>query len=126
MAKRSAMRRFGTGCVITMDDEIVSAGWSHMSHLQLCELESMHSEIHALGRGRHLNLNGAVAWTATVSFKSGNLTNARPCLTCSVALRSAGIKTVYYTERGTTELGYINLESDLVGLKVYKKRGSYV
>jgi len=53
--------------------------------------------------------------------KSGNITLSAPCLTCAIALKSAGINDVIFS----TKFGYkiINLEDDLSHLKVYAKRG---
>lgn len=119
IALRSPQKRFMTGSILLTKDGHEIAGWSHKSNVRLHNLESVHAEIHALGRGRHMNLEGATAYIATVARKSGNITNSRPCLTCAIALNSVGIKTAIYTIDNAT-YGVLDLTEDLSGLKVYK------
>jgi len=117
---RSTHKRHMTGCVIVKKNNILSDGCAHSSSLRLRELISMHAEIHALARGRNEDLTDATAYVMTMARKSGNLTYSAPCLTCAVALRSAGIKEAFYT----TKKGFamLDLEKDLSHLKVYKRR----
>lgn len=122
LAQRCAFKRFGTGAIIVADDHVVSEGWAHMSSLRIKELHSIHAEIHALGRCRHIDLwqyNNVVIYIATVGKSNNRVTIAKPCLTCSIACRSAGIsESCYTTNKERPE--YLNLGSDLIDLKVYK------
>lgn len=120
-ANRSTHKRYQVGALIVRRGEIVSDGCAHSSSHRLTELESIHAEIHALARGRHLDLRGATAYVLTLARKSGNATLALPCLTCAIALRGAGIKRVFYsTQAGFKEL---DLDDDLSHLRIYRKRG---
>ena len=102
----------------------VGTGWSHVSSLRLNNLYSIHAEIHALARCRHLDLKNATAYISTVSRKSGNLTSAKPCLSCAIALYSAGIRTAIYTI-DNANYGVLDLTKDLSDLKVYKSKDDY-
>lgn len=119
---RSTHKRHMTGCVIVnRKNKILSNGCSHSSSFRLNELHSIHAEIHALGRGRHEDLDRAIAYIGTKARKSGNVVNSAPCLTCAIALRAAGIFDVFYTI-GENEFKYLNLEDDLSHLKIYPRR----
>lgn len=120
IAKRSSCRRFLVGCVLVKDEEILSSGWAHMSQMKLKEVPSVHAELHALLRARHLDLTGCTAYIATIAGKSGNITCAKPCLTCYTALKNAGIETIVYTDKiGPTTI----LLADMIekSLKIYSK-----
>jgi deoxycytidylate deaminase len=124
---RSTHKRHMTGCVIVKKNKIVSNGCAHASSFRLNELASIHAEIHTLARGRHEDLNGAIAYIMTIARKSGNYAYSAPCLTCAIALRSAGIRTVIFTngenhpmKHGWNE--HILEDQYLSGLKVYPKR----
>lgn len=124
--KRSTHRRHQTGCVIAnKGGEILSSGCSHASSLRMNELHSIHAEIHALGRGRYRNLKDATAYIATMARKSGNFVFSAPCLTCAIALRSAGIGWVVYTNGENKDSCDIHNLDQLIkskGLKVYPRR----
>lgn len=121
MANDSPMRRFATGAVIfSKRGEILSKGCSHISSLRLHSLYSIHSEIHALHKVRHLNLYGATIAIATIARKSGNLTSAKPCSVCASMLYAAGIREAIYTVDNCTH-ATLDLEKRM-GLKVYKSR----
>lgn len=119
VARRSHFKRFMNGSLFVLDDEIISNGWSHFSHVRLNETSSIHAEIHALGRARHTNLEGATAYLAAISRKSGNVTNSRPCLACAIAMRAAGIEQVVYTT-SPSKYAILDLEEDLSNLKIYR------
>src|SRR5262245_2190977 len=120
IAKRSPMLRYQTGCVLVKNNEIISNGWSHKG-TNLGSLYSMHAELHALARGRHLDLRGAEAWIATISKKSGNLTSGKPCIRCIIALKSTGIENVYFTTKNDPPIfSYLQTEWFLEEFKVYK------
>lgn len=122
--KRSTHRRHQTGCVIVdKKGDILSTGCSHASSLRMSELHSIHAEIHALGRGRYENLQGATAFICTMARKSGNIVYSAPCMTCAIALRSAGILNVVYSNK-IGGFQRMDLEKQLTGLKVYPRRKS--
>lgn len=124
LAERSRFKGFGTGAVIVRKNKIVSEGWSHMSSVRLKQLWSLHAEIHALGRCRHLDFipSSAVIYIATIRKTTHTITFGKPCLTCAIALRSAGIGIAYHSEPDGT-FSMLDLESDLSALKVYPPNG---
>jgi len=115
---RCTFKRFKTGCVVVKDRKVVSAGWSHFSEIRRNDLFSVHSEIHSLGRARHLDLTGAVAYISNISRKSGNIALAKPCVSCAVALYSSGIRYAVYSIDKANH-GVLDLSEDLSELKVY-------
>jgi deoxycytidylate deaminase len=121
IARRSTMRSHKTGALIMRDTTIISNGWSHTPHYQLSNHQrSIHAEIHALARGRHLHLSGTTIYVATVSGKSGNFVSAKPCLDCAIALRTAGVFRVIYSTHGGQEEMWLPGDSDFADLKVYR------
>ena len=120
IAARSSIGRHQTGAVISLDGKIVSNGWSHVPHYKLRSKRSLHAELHALARARHLNLYNAIICIATIARKSGNYVSAKPCLDCAIALKAAGISQVYYTLNNDWN-DYLNLEAPATfhDLKVY-------
>lgn len=121
IARRSTMRSHRTGAVIARDGVVISNGWSHTPHYTLSNGQrSIHAEIHALARGRHKSLDGAEIFIATVSGKSGNLTNGMPCLDCAIALRAAGVYAVHYTFYKDVRKLWLPSESHFADLKVYR------
>ncbi len=121
MARRSPLDGHKNGTVIARKGEVLTTGWSHVSHLVgLYGLHSLHAEIHALARGRHLDLTGVTVINACFT-PAGLLTNARPCLTCAIALRSAGCTQVIYSSAHVS-WGVLTLDYSLKGLKLYGAR----
>jgi len=120
IAKRSSTGKYMMGAVI-MDrhGNILSNGWSHVPEMRRWPFFSLHAEMHALARGRHLDLDGKVCYIAAVSKKSGNVTSAMPCLHCAIALLSAGIREVYFTLNKPPYCGIMDLNGSLRQLKVY-------
>lgn len=121
VANRSSIRSFKTGAVIWSYGRIVSNGWSHVPHYKLRSKRSLHAEMHALARARHLDLEGCDIAIATLSGKSGNIVGAKPCLDCAIALKAAGIRFVHYTVTGSDyRMMDLSNESIFEGLKVYE------
>jgi deoxycytidylate deaminase len=120
ITNRSPLKRHMVGCILVSNNKIISNGWAHIGQYRLAEVNSMHSELHALGRGRHRNMKGATAFVMARARKSGNITFGRPCLCCSIALKSAGVEKVFYSTSGNS-FKCLNLEDDLSKLKVYIK-----
>lgn len=125
IARRSDIRKHKTGAVILKDAKIVSNGWSHVPHYKLRSKRSLHAEIHALGRARHLDLKGAVVAIATIASKSGNVVGAKPCLDCAIALHAAGVMHVHYTINSQWN-DSLNLSAPAIfdDLKVYERNGN--
>lgn len=124
MAKRSSTGKYAMGCVIVnpQDNTIITNGWAHVPTMRNWKHYSLHAEMHALARGRHIDLYGSVAYVAAMSRKSGKFTTALPCLDCAIALLSAGVAIVYYTTPDTNVIGTLKAEaipSMLSELKVY-------
>lgn len=132
IAERSTHRKHMTGCIIAdvsgKTPVIVSQGWSHIGNWDYgTGLYSVHAEIHALIRARPLSIKGCIAYVGTIARKSGNITNALPCLTCATALVAAGIEDVVYSVSGIGTLVQwkaTNLPNAIknADLKIYKER----
>jgi deoxycytidylate deaminase len=106
-ATRSPLPRFQTGCVIVNRDELVTLGWSHTSSVKLACYRSVHAELHALGRCDQRALKGATISIVTLSRKSGNRTDAMPCLHCMRNIVRVGInKIIIPGPNNTTEIIY--------------------
>lgn len=120
MAERSSLKRFQVGALIHKDGEI-STGWAHMSDLQLQNYISIHAEIHALWRANPKFLDGADCYLVTISAKSKNKTNSKPCETCMAHLYDAGIRKVYYTV-SNDEYGIIDFRKGFPEIEMIKTR----
>ena len=121
VTSRCPHKRHLVGAVIVSKrGEIISDGCAHTPNIRLTEFTSVHAEIHALGRGRHSDLEGSTAFVMAIARKSGNVVTGKPCISCAIALRAAGIETVFYS----TPAGYqeLDLEKDLSKLKVYRRK----
>jgi deoxycytidylate deaminase len=120
MAERSSLKRFQVGALIHKDGEI-STGWAHMSDLQLQNYISIHAEIHALWRANPKFLDGADCYLVTISAKSKNKTNSKPCETCMAHLYDAGIRKVYYTV-SNDEYGIIDFRKGFPEIEMIRTR----
>ncbi len=126
IAGRSSIGKHRTGAIIfNKHGVIISNGWSHVPHYKLhSEKRSLHAELHALARGRHHKLKDASICIATLT-RSSNIVNAKPCLDCAIALRSAGLRTAYFTVNSFTD-EWIELahEFHFDDLKVYERNSN--
>lgn len=121
IARRSHNKKHKTGCVIAYPgDEVISTGWSHSGVWCIGDLYSVHSEIHAILRGRHVNLEGCVAYISTLT-KSGKRTSAKPCVSCATALVAYGIDYAICTT-STGDIEVVHLLEAIDTLKEYRKR----
>jgi deoxycytidylate deaminase len=120
IAKRSDIRKHKTGAILIRNEKIISNGWSHVPHYKV-RGRSLHAEMHALARARHLNLNSTECVVFTLSA-AGNRVSGKPCLHCAIALRAAGITTVTYSHPyfGWASLDLFD-ESTFDDLKVYER-----
>lgn len=120
IAQRCNFKRFQVGAVLVdKNGHVLSQGWAHVPETRLTTALSMHAEIHALARAKHVDLRGTFCFVATISRKSGNRTNSRPCATCAVALRAAGVVAAVYTTGNETH-ETLDLEAPFYGLKLYQ------
>jgi deoxycytidylate deaminase len=119
LAKRSSIRTHKTGCIIARGGEVLSTGWSHVPPMRA--RRSIHAEMHALARGRHINMNYATAYIATINGKSGNTVESRPCLECAIGLRAAGIHLATYTFYDSILSMIIDEELERHNLRVYNR-----
>lgn len=92
IAHRSPLGRYKTGALLIRDDEILSTGWSHVGSIRHASTYSVHAEMHALMRARHLDLEGAICMTITT--RGMRAFAALPCANCARALTKAGIEAV--------------------------------
>jgi len=121
IAKRSRCGKYAMGCVIrTRDNKTVSNGWAHVPEMKEWRLYSLHAEIHAIARARNTGLENTIAYIAAVSNKSGNVSLAKPCRDCAIALFSAGVKEVYYTTAPFTIPQYLSLFHAMDHLETFK------
>jgi deoxycytidylate deaminase len=123
IAERSPARKYMTGCVIANSEgDVIATGWSHTGTWRMRELYSVHAEMHALIRSRHLFFASTdQAYIATIARKSGAITLGRPCLSCATALLRSGIGRVNYTvKENLNRSEHINSEM-MVCLKVYNR-----
>lgn len=67
--------------------------------LRLKQLRSVHAEIHAVIRGVRSDLQGSEVYVATISKRSGEITSARPCVTCTALMQKVGVRAVHYTTK---------------------------
>lgn len=125
IAKRSTHKRYLTGAIIfDKRGEAVSTGWSHTG-FKMYNMLSVHAEMHSLWRARHLDLNGFSIYIVTIAGKSGNVTTAKPCINCAIALRSVGIDKIYYSMPGGNIFGPTNFEDELEELKNYSIENNF-
>jgi deoxycytidylate deaminase len=100
MALRSPVRRFQTGAIIVRNNKIISAGWSHASETNMACYRSMHAEHHAITRCDSSQLADSTIVIVTVSRKSGNMTDATPCIFCMQNIQRVSIKEIITTTSG--------------------------
>jgi deoxycytidylate deaminase len=120
IAERSTLKRFNVGAMIVKDGDI-STGWAHMSDLQLQKYISIHAEMHALWRANPKSLDGADCFLVTLSAKSKNRTNSKPCESCMAHLYDAGIRKVYYTV-SNEEYGIVDFRKGFPDIEMIKTR----
>lgn len=125
ISKRATCKRGSNGCVITIDDRIVSSGYNGPisnqphCHEKYCDLSkpcirSVHAEANAIyaAARQGIKLEGAIIYSTS-----------RPCEKCFQAISSSGISKVYYRLDYTTDLkskNEIELMFNLAGIKLVK------
>lgn len=97
-ARRSSIRGYQTGALITNTGGMVSQGWSHRSEIRYSQTPfSCHAELHAINRAKQSRLIGATIYVATVRRKSGNIVSGKPCPICEDIILKVGIERVVHT-----------------------------
>lgn len=114
LAKKLSYRspsKFKLGCVIADKNKIVSMGFNDMnkSHPKTLDpWKTLHAEVHALiGLPRDFT-KGCNAYVYRET-KDGKRANSKPCESCQMALKLAGIKKVYYTTATAPFWGELDL-----------------
>ena len=98
LSKRSNHRQHQLACVIVKGNRIVSYGWNQLKTTPVAKnkYNMLHAEIHALiGQ----SVKGCTAYVYR-EHRNETLAMSKPCPSCELALREAGIKKVYYTKEG--------------------------
>lgn len=95
------------GATIVLGNYVVSNGCSQeKSHTRQHQYDTrmnyhgtrskLHAEIDALITSGRVDLTGAEIYVYRED-KNGNIANSRPCVSCTQALKDAGVKHIYYT-----------------------------
>jgi tRNA(Arg) A34 adenosine deaminase TadA len=91
------------GCVIVKKNAVLSAGFNNKNKTHTRSnhpFKTLHSEIHALLGLDFKDTQGAVAYVYR-EIADGTPAMSRPCPSCMMALKIAGIKRVFYTTDGS-------------------------
>jgi len=102
LARRVSLKspsKYKLGCVIVSKNKIINVGFNDMNKTHPkanSAYKTLHAEIDAL-----IGLDTSITKGCVVylyrEYKSGQPAIAKPCPSCELALKKAGIKTVYYT-----------------------------
>lgn len=109
VSKASTRKKAKIGAIIVIGNYIVSDGVSREKthpiqyrYDRMMDYHShrgnLHAEIDALISSGRTDLTGADVYVYRED-KNGDIANCRPCVSCTQALKDAGIKHVYYTTR---------------------------
>lgn len=101
LASKSDHHQHKLGCIILNKNRIVAQGFNKVktSPKSNNKYNMIHAELDALRKLR----NRAEGYTALVyrSTRGGALALSKPCVSCHLALKQAGIKKVIYTTETT-------------------------
>lgn len=103
LAKRMSLLSpspYKIGCAIIKKRWIISLGFNNMTktHPKATHpFKTLHAEMHALIGLSLEETKGATAYVYR-EYKDGSLAMSRPCDPCMLALKTAGIKRVCYTD----------------------------
>lgn len=104
ISMRGTCRRAQVGCVITLENRIISTGYNGSlsdTHCQECDItekckDSIHAEANAI----------SFAASVGIALKGATLyCTHSPCYECAKLIKQSGIKDVYYQEKYTTDDG---------------------
>lgn len=104
LSVKSTHPKHQLGCVIVNKNRIVGVGFNKFkTHTRSNHaFQMLHAEVDALiGQDRSV-LRGCDVYVYRET-KDGQPAMSKPCQACELALRDAGIKTVYYTTEGGFE-----------------------
>lgn len=96
ISKGNDFREFKLGAVGIRSDGVLIASANGSAMISTADRRHYSRECHAEYRLSRKVDKGAVVYVARINI-FGNYKNARPCKTCENALRSRGVKKVYYT-----------------------------
>lgn len=113
MAKKSCHKSFKLGAVVHFGKRIISTGFNQIkSHPSLPQYPNfsrgLHAEMHATIGCK--DISGS-SLTVVRIRSNGEFGLAKPCSTCLTFLALRGVKTIYYSQNNSTELGKIKLRS---------------
>jgi len=108
VAKLSDYPRIHIGSVIVKNKDVISVGQNMMKthpaqfkynqYVTYDRLPHIHSEVNAISKARPDLMRGATMYIFRRD-RNGDIAMCRPCDACMQAIRDAGIKDVYYTNR---------------------------
>lgn len=103
LSEKSDHHSHHLGCVIVNKNSVISVGFNQLkTHSKSPhKYKMLHAEISALLGNTYRELKGCTAYIYR-EHRSGEKALAKPCPSCEIALKEAGIKKVCYT----TEEGY--------------------
>lgn len=88
------------GCVIVIDDEIISEGYNHF-FTKMCHKYSIHAEVDALNKARKKTRSKNVLADAELYVvrvgRDGCLKYSKPCEDCQCAIEKMGVKRIFYS-----------------------------
>lgn len=110
LSKKSDHPKFQMGCVIVSKNRIVGVGFNQMkTHTKSTHaFKTLHAEISALIGNTYEDLRNCSIYVYRET-KDGKPAMAKPCPTCELALREAGIKNVYYSIDNEQGFDYFKL-----------------
>lgn len=101
-AQRSPFNRYRTGAAFfdPKSERLLSSDCSSPIIGSLHAVASLHAESGALGRAKHVDLNGAEAVIVCISAKTGGWAwSACPCSSCASQMGQAEISLVHFAQR---------------------------
>lgn len=121
MGYRGTCLRANVGCIITVDNRIVSTGYNGSIHNEHCKelacdikqkcQHAVHAEANAI----------AFAAKKGISLEGGTLyCNYSPCTDCAKLIIQAGIKRVVYETDYTSNMGEVILRKKGIEVKQYE------
>jgi deoxycytidylate deaminase len=108
LAKRAARKstsKFKLGCVIVRKNRVINFGFNDMTKTHPksnSSFNTLHAEVNTIIGLSYEETKGCDIYVFR-ELKNGDLAMAKPCETCLLAIKKAGIANIYYTtENGFT------------------------
>jgi len=107
LSNRSVHYKAKIGAVIVLGNHVVAEGFNReKSHTRQYRYDrkmkyhgiyyKLHAEIAALVSSGQVDLTGSEIYVYREN-SNGNLANCKPCVSCTQALKDAGVRHIYYT-----------------------------